>query len=110
MFDEIKQEVVEAGGVKTFKMERLRDLYGKDKLGKYVREGISNGLAQIGLSHSELPTYAWDEVRIYAQGSPVASLLKAATTVSEAGDEVLREAASREEGRILQQIRELVCR
>jgi len=95
----------------TLDMGALRELHGAGKLGVHVRSGISDKLRQNGIGHypSELPTYQWDQVRLYKQGTPVGRVIEAVFTVGEDGDAILRESAGSDADEILVRVRELVC-
>lgn len=58
---------------------------------------------------SELLSYQWDEVRLYAQGSQAGRLIEAAHDVPADNDEIIREMAGNDAGEILARVRELVC-
>lgn len=108
-FDELDQLVVERGGVLTTDMRDLRERVQAGKLGRYVIENIRDQLKSRGLASSELTNEQTDPVRIYKQGTLVANLIEAATSVGEAHDERLRLVAESRADEILKQIRALVC-
>ncbi len=76
-WDDIKNEVVSNGNVKTFTMEKLRDAHGSAKLGVNVCGEISQELARMGLGHipEVLPTYQHEFVRVYQRGTDVGNLI-----------------------------------
>lgn len=108
---EVRTDVEANGGVLTLSMGALRSAYGVDKLGVHVRTGISKALSGVGLAHTpeELPNYQENLVRVYKQGTPVAGLIRAATTPSVDLDEALRQAVGGDASETLARIRELVC-
>lgn len=71
----------------------LRDSVGAGKLGKYVRQKISDELKGRGLGHlpSDLPENQWDEVVIFKLGSKVAKVIDAVQKPNEHSAKVLRE-------------------
>lgn len=78
-FEEIRREVVEAGGIKCLKMQALRDASPYKKLGPGVNAEISDALHQKGLDHTKLPLYQHETVYVFEQGSPAARLMMAIT-------------------------------
>ena len=109
---DVKQEVENRQGVLTIPMEAVRVAYGARRLGSQVRENISKELKGLGLGHYpvDLPVYYHEVVRIYKLGSPVADLIDAVLTPSEAHDSEIREAVQSEATTVLNQIREWVCK
>jgi hypothetical protein len=108
-FDDLDKLVVERGGILTTDMRDLRERLQAGKLGRYVIENIRDQLKSRGLASSELTNEQTDPVRIYKQGTFVANLIEAATSVGEAHDEKLRLVAESKADEILKQIRALVC-
>lgn len=78
-FEQIRGEVVAAGGIKCFQMQTLRDASPYKKLGPGVNKEISNALRQKSLEHSELPMYQHEPVYVYEQGSDAARLINSVT-------------------------------
>lgn len=76
-FEDIRREVVEAGGIKCLAMQILRDASPYKKLGPGVNAEISGALQQKGLSHTKLPMYQHETVYVYEQGSDPARLMAA---------------------------------
>src|SRR5687768_7977691 len=76
-FEQIRSDVVAAGGIKCFQMRILRDASPYDRLGPGVNQEISNALRQKSLEHSELPLYQHEPVYVYEQGSNAAKLINA---------------------------------
>jgi hypothetical protein len=76
-FERIRTEVVEAGGIKCFKMQRLREASVYKKLGPGVNRELSDLLHQKSLDHSEMPVYQDETVYVYEQGSKAAQLINA---------------------------------
>ena len=79
-FEQIRREVVEAGGIKHYKMQTLRDASPYRKLGPGVNQEISDALQQKSLDHSDpLPMYQHEGVYVHEQGTPAARLIMAVT-------------------------------
>lgn len=78
-FEQVRSEVVDAGGIKCFPMQELRDASPYRKLGPGVNAEISASLHQKSLEHSELPLYQHEPVYVYEQGSAPAMLVNAVT-------------------------------
>src|SRR3954466_12376319 len=98
-FEDIRREVVEAGGIKCFKMQTLREASIYKKLGPGVNKELSTLLQQKNLGHSEMPVYQQESVYVYEQGSPAAQLIHAITgTPSDSGAEALLDAVSPSDG------------
>lgn len=92
-FEQIRREVVEAGGIKCFKMLTLRDASPYKKLGPGVNAEISDALHQKSLEHSELPLYQHEHVYVYEQGSDAARLINSVIgTPSQDGAQAILEA------------------
>ena len=110
-YDQLRQLIVENGGVLTLEMGTLRDLHGAGKLGVNVRANISKELRSRGLGHypGDLPAYYWDAARVYLMGSPAGDLIEAVLTPSADRDEAIREVVNADASDILAKIRELVC-
>jgi len=109
--DDLPAHVKQSGGVVTLSAERLRDLYGADRLGRHVRAGISQELAGLGLAHypEELPDRQHEPVRVYQQGSQVAEIIASVLNVHDPkADLRLRKAAKNDGEKVLQKIRELL--
>ncbi|HEY5258463.1 MAG TPA: hypothetical protein VIJ12_08820 [Candidatus Baltobacteraceae bacterium] len=95
----VADAVREAGGLKTFWMHEVRDAYGAERLGRQVRNNISDELDGLGMRHQpsrELPDSQNAMVRIYRAGSPAAKLIEAAQerNIGDDEDALLREAAN----------------
>ena len=96
-FEQIRREVVEAGGIKCYKMVTLRDASPYKKLGPGVNGEISAALRQKSLSHSELPLYQHEPVYVYEHGSDAERLILAVTgTASEDGAKAILKAITPE--------------
>jgi hypothetical protein len=110
-YDDLAKAVRDEGNVMTCQMATLRDIHGAGKLGIHVVRNISEQLEHHGLGHypEELPQDQWKSARIYRLGSPVAKLIRAATSVDDRSDKVLRDMAGGEADDVLKKIRELVC-
>src|SRR5262245_28479743 len=109
--DDLKAEVEENGGVKSFAMWKVRDAYGAGRLGVHVRTNISKQLQGMGLGHfpENLPDSQDATVRVFKLGSPVADVIDAVLRPGTAGDEKLKDAAGGNAEDVLAQVRELVC-
>jgi hypothetical protein len=94
-FEDIRREVVEAGGIKCFRMQTLREASPYKKLGPGVIEEINEALRQKGLGHGDLGQYQEENVYVYEQNSPAARLFLAVTDgVTEDGaQEILKAVA-----------------
>lgn len=109
--DEVAKAVDAAGGVRTVFMGDLRDAYGNEKLGKWVRQGISKQLHARGIGHypEELPEYQELSARLYRLGSPAGDLIHAVVTMGADADDDIRSAVSGDAMAKLTRIREIVC-
>ena len=76
-YEEIRREVADAGGIKCFQMQRLREASPYGKLGPGVNEEISQALKQKGLGHGELGRYQHETVYVFEEGFEVARLINA---------------------------------
>lgn len=111
-FKELKWEVVSQGDVLTVSMASLRDLVGKDRLGRNVAQSISRSLAREGLMHypKPLPHYQEEFARIYTKESPIDDIIQAVITPGAGHDTILRQAvAAGDDADKLDQIRQLLC-
>jgi len=98
-FEDIRREVVDAGGIKCFKMQTLREASIYKKLGPGVNKELSGLLQQKNLAHSEMPVYQHEPVYVYEQGSPAAQLINAIIgTPSDSGAAAILHAVSPENG------------
>lgn len=112
-WDEIKAEVEQNGNVLTTSMEMLRNAAGAAKLGVNVREDISSTLAGMGLGHIpvELPSYHYEQVRLYKRGTAVGKIIG---VMLEPGEQTDRQLVERlgddgpDYSAIVEKIRELV--
>jgi hypothetical protein len=94
-FEQIRREVVEAGGIKCLKMQTLREASVYKKLGPGVNKELSDLLRQKNLSHSKMPVYQHEPVYVYEQGSKAAQLFNAIMgTPSESGADAILEAVT----------------
>jgi hypothetical protein len=91
-FEEIRSEVVKAGGIKCFKMQTIREASIYKKLGPGVNKELSDSLHQKSLDHSEMPVYQDESVYVYEQGSKAAQLINAVLGTPTVGgaDAILR--------------------
>ena len=110
-FEELKSEVEASQNVLSVEMELLRDIFGVRRLGIHVCTEISRKLAGAGLGHfpQALEPDAWQEVRVYKLGTPMAELLHAANEPGNQQDEVLRSVAQDDAAEVLEQVKALVC-
>jgi hypothetical protein len=75
-FEQIRTDVIKAGGIKCFRMETLRDASPYRRLGPGVNAEIHEELEKKGLVHTELPLDAWRTVYVVDGHSPVGELLR----------------------------------
>ena len=58
--EEMRDRVIQAGGVLTFNMHEVRDAYGAHRLGAQIVENISEKLRGLGIGHvGEAPGVDW---------------------------------------------------
>jgi len=94
-FEKIRSEVVESGGIKCFRMQKLRDASPYKKLGPGVNEEISIALQQKGLGHTNLGMYQEESVYVFEQASKAADLINSIIGgASEAGAKAILEAVA----------------
>jgi len=110
-YEDVKLAVAEAGGVLTMGMETLRNVNGSGRLGPYVIEAISKGLAAQGLGHypAALPQSQYEQARLFELGSQIAELHRCVVDVNSDDDEKLRELGTGDATRKLNEIRQIVC-
>lgn len=113
-WQEIKQNVESNNNVLTVTMDVLRDANGAKKLGSNVVIEISEALAGIGLGHIpvDLPTYQYEQVRLYKRGTKVGKFIETVLNPGEQNDILLTETFSDnapDYASIIQKIRELVA-
>jgi len=108
--EELSEYVKYHDGVVTVGMARVRDCYGKERLGKYVREGISKELASHGICHypANLPYNQFEQVRLVQMGTPVHDVIEASSKIGVPFDSKLRAIVSLDKEKVIQKIRELV--
>jgi hypothetical protein len=75
-YEQIRSEVVEADGIKCFRMETLRDASPYRRLGPGVNAQIHEELEKRGLVHTELPLDAWRPVYVVDGHSEVGELFR----------------------------------
>lgn len=75
-FEQIRTDVIKAGGIKCFRMEVLRDASPYKRLGPGVNAEIHEELEKKGLVHTELPLDAWRTVYVMDGHSEVGQLLR----------------------------------
>jgi hypothetical protein len=99
MFEDIRRQVVESGGIKCFKMQTLREASIYKKLGPGVNKELSDLLHQKSLDHSEMPVYQDEAVYVYEQGSKAAQLINAILgTPTGSGAEAILTAVAPDQG------------
>jgi hypothetical protein len=87
-YEGIRREVVDAGGLKCYRMQEVRDVSGYRKLGTGVNKEIHDELDKKGLGHSPnpLPYFQTESVYVYDKGSEAGRLMGAITgTPTEGG-------------------------
>jgi len=91
-YGELGADVDRQGGVGVYPMGVLRDLEGAGKLGKYIRDKITNHLADVGLGHLpvDLPWYQENQVRVFRRSSPAGRAVQAVQNPTASGDDFLR--------------------
>jgi len=103
------REVVQSqyGGLAVTSMQQLRDLGNAGRLGKHVRDRISQSLKDHGLGHlpAELPNDQSAEVRIYVTASAIGQVIEAVLRPSESGDVRLRNVGSEDAVKKLSDVR-----
>ena len=109
-YEQIRDKVVEEGGVTTLSMAELRDAEGAGRLTRGINDRISRALQRLGLGHvpynaEDLSTSQWDEVRIFDRTSPIGKVIDAAHQVGLDYDIELREAVAGEASEMLDKIR-----
>src|SRR5215218_4125256 len=109
--EELRDQVIDAGGVLTISMRAVRNAYGAQRLGAQIRQNISEKLRGLGIGHvdEELPELRDDEARFFHIGSPAGRLIEAVVNPGSANDERIRAIAAGEETAKLDRIREIVC-
>ena len=107
---EVKKAVDKNHGFLTISMGHLRDIYGASCLKRLIIEGISDDLHTHGLAHypATLPNDQSAQARIYIQDSYIGKIIDAVLNNHENNDAVLRRTATREEAKLLKQIRDIV--
>jgi hypothetical protein len=110
-YDQLRQLVIDNGGVLTVEMKILRDIHGAGKLGVNVRANITKELKGRGLGHypTDLPQYYWDPARLYLMGSPAGDLIEAVLMPSPDRDDLIRDTVNSDANEVLAKVRELVC-
>lgn len=103
-------KVQEAGGVKTFSVQEIRDAFGAGRLGKNVRDEISRTLSAFGLGHipAEFPDRQHEQVRLYKKGTMVGDFISGVIEPSESGDEKIKSLVSNKDSETLHQIRQML--
>jgi hypothetical protein len=94
-FEDIRRQVIDAGGIKCFPMQVLREASPYKKLGPGVIEELEASLAQRGLCHGQMGRYQEDWVYVYDPNSKAGRLCAAVTDeVSEQGAETILKAVA----------------
>jgi hypothetical protein len=99
-FEDIRKEVVEAGGIACFTMERLRDASPFGRLGPGVNLRISEALGDIGLKTTELSVRANVPVYVYREKSDFGDVMNAISRPTDGGAERIREIVSPEKSEV----------
>jgi hypothetical protein len=109
--DQFREEVISSGGALTVQMERLRNIHGYGRLGKYVTDEISFNLRGRGLGHvpAQLPLSQNDYVLVFQMGSPLERAVEAVRSPGPDSADVLKELVNVEASLVLTKIRQLVC-
>lgn len=87
---DVRTELEQFNGSKTFTMGRLRDLYGKGKLGKHVRAEIAAELKDMGigfLPSGDLPNSQDSHVRLFIETSAAGKFIRGVVGADPAYDE-----------------------
>lgn len=110
-YEDLRNRVVSTQGLYLTTMDELKLAHGASKLGVNIRAGISDQLKSYGMGHlpAELPSYQWEEVRLYQLGTPLGNVIGAVIEPSEPGDQILLQVVDSDAQQVLAQIRELVC-
>lgn len=111
-YNDVANKVDENGGVISIKMEVLKRVHEVDRLGRIVRENISEKLNGRGLGHypkRSLPSSQDDYVRIYRRSTEIGKLVEAVTDPGEPGDETIRKMVDSDAEQTIERIQELVC-
>lgn len=110
-YDVLAEAVDDSDNLLTIQMDILRDIHGAGRLGKHVRENISDELRSNGLGHypEELPSSQYNSVRIYRLGSPAGRLIEAVTEPGADNDETIRTAINKDAQQAIDRVQELVC-
>lgn len=108
--EELVADLERSEGIMTVTMLRLRNAFGKERLGSHVVAGIAAQLKSRRIAHSpnSLPSYQNEQVRLYKMGTPVADIIQAARRIGPKYDRLLREATGGNAAAILDQVRALV--
>jgi len=103
-FEQIRREVVEAGGIKCFEMQDLKEASRYKRLGPGVNEEIEAALKQKALGHGPLGLYQHETVYVFDPGTKAGTLMLAVTgTASENGaEEILKAVAPDTQGHAAQ--------
>ena len=75
-FEEIRAEVIKAGGIKCFKMEVLKQASPYKRLGPGVNAEIGEELEKKGLVHTPLQLSSWETVYVVDGHSRIGELFR----------------------------------
>jgi len=75
-FEEIRADVIKAGGIKSYKMEVLKQASPYKRLGPGVNAEIGEELEKKGLVHTELPLSSWETVYVVDGHSRIGELFR----------------------------------
>lgn len=111
-YNDVAEKVDDNDGVISIGMDVLKRVHGVDRLGRIVRENISENLNGRGLGHypkEGLPSSQYDDVRIYRRNSQIGKLIEAVTEPGESEDELIRGMVDSGTEQTIERIQELVC-
>lgn len=109
-YEDLREKVVENGGIDQVAMGTLRDIESAGRLGKIVRDRIRTNLHRHHLGHLpvELPNDQSDVVRIYDVQSPLGAVITAVISPSDSGDRLLRGLSGKDAQKKLSHLRALL--
>jgi hypothetical protein len=110
--EELRELVEGQDGLAVVTMDDLKRVFGYIRPGAQARRDMSRKLHTVGLGHFpvELPSYQYEEVRLYDKGlAPLADIVQAVLEPSALGDDALRRASSGDAAKVLAQIRALIA-
>ena len=89
--EDLRDEVVDNGGVRTVKVSELREAVGKGKMGNHVAEEIRKGLDKLNIGHFPLtiPHSQHENVLLYDKSKEVKKIINAVVHPSQETDRYL---------------------